>query len=162
MVRPINRFSKKVSKIERLAERKKIIEYRQKGEGLYVFRNRSREATLDLPKPSSDGKTAVGPANPQIPGAGEWEGDSYFMDMVRRNEAVLVRIIRSPEEERMMNSQEKLILDQPDQITSEGTVEHIVFDPKKSLNETPEDLSKPKPDVLLTEDPMEGIQIIRD
>lgn len=159
MVRPINRFNKRVSKIERMAQRRQQLEHHQKGEGLYVFRNRNKDATLSLPKPSADGKTVVGPARPGVPGSGEWQGDSYFMELVRRNEAILVRTIKSPQEEQMM---QKLILDQPDQVTSEGTIEHVVNDENpQSLNESPDDPKK-KPDVLLTEDPMEGVQIIRD
>ncbi len=56
---------------------------------------------------------------------------------------------------------EKLIVDQPDRVTNEGTVEDIV-DPKVTqLNEgePQEDLDK---DILLVEDPMDGIEIITD
>lgn len=154
--------ARRQSKLEKQAKRKEILEYNQRGEGLFVFRNRSRQATLSLPKPSADGKTVVGPANPAVPGSGEWEGDNYFMQLVKSHDAILVREIRGVQEERTMN-QEKLILDQPEQVTSEGPVEHVLpATPVKPLNETPQDENAPLPDVLLTEDPMEGVQIIRD
>jgi putative alpha-1,2-mannosidase len=55
--------------------------------------------------------------------------------------------------------EEKLILDQPDQVTKTGKVEHNVQD-DLPLNETsPQDDSKEK---LLTEDPLAGVTIITD
>jgi hypothetical protein len=52
-------------------------------------------------------------------------------------------------------SEEKLILDQPDTVTDEGKVEHVVSKKKKKLNET-KSTGEQQPDVLLNEGPIEG------
>ena len=63
-------------------------------------------------------------------------------------------------EQKEPDMEEKLILDQPDCITPQGKTEQVVVDPKKKLNEVvPEDNPK---DVLLTEDPLDGVEIITD
>jgi hypothetical protein len=161
----VSRLNKRVSKYERIANQKKIKEFHERGKGLFLFRNKSKEATLSLPKVAADGKTRmVGPANPNVPGSGEWEGDSYFMTLVPRD-AILVRTIRAPDaekigEQRQMN--EKLILDQPETVTTEGAVEQVTVT-DQSINETSEEgTEKSKKDVLLTEDPLDGVTIITD
>ena len=123
----------------------------QKGTGRCVYRNNTK-GDLTLPKPSENGTT--GP----IPPGGTWIGDDYFMYMVKNNEASLVEnLVVNPEivKEEVMD---KLILDQPDRITTEGRVERVVVSQTLPLNETP--LESTDKDVLLTEDPMDGIQII--
>ena len=52
---------------------------------------------------------------------------------------------------------QKLILDQPDRVTNEGTVETIIAT-DITLNEI--DDNKKNKEVLITEDPMDGIQVI--
>jgi hypothetical protein len=155
----VRRYTKKVTKYERMAQQKELKQFHERGDGLFVFRNKSKEATLSLPKTAADGKTRmVGPYNPKIPGSGEWEGDSYFLKMIPR-EAILVRTIKDPGEKQM---NEKLILDQPETVTREGHVEHIVLN-DEPVNETPEEgCEKSKKEVLLTEDPLEGVTIITD
>jgi hypothetical protein len=54
----------------------------------------------------------------------------------------------------------KLILDQPDKVTHQGTVEHVVVDAPKALNEAAPTVKKPQEDVLITEDPMDGVDIL--
>jgi hypothetical protein len=54
---------------------------------------------------------------------------------------------------------DKLILDQPDRITTEGRVETVLVSPTLPLNETPVDPTKEK-EVLINEDPMDGIEIV--
>lgn len=137
------------TKMERTQEKKKALEYHQHGTGLYLFRNRSKVASLDLPKQSKDGKKWVQPGD-------TWEGDSYFLSMVPR-EATIVKTLVEPNKEVKM--EERLILDQPDQVTSSGKVEHKVAD-DLPLNET--NPVKPGEDKLLTEDPLAGVTIIRD
>lgn len=154
----INRYSKKTSRYERQGQRREYLEYVQKGEGLYVYRNRHKEATLDLPKPTKSGRTWVGPNE-------EWQGDNYYMGLVRSGEAVLVREIYSPEEERKMNNQnlqeQKLIVDQPDTVTEAGTVEHVIptAKPAQALTEGQPAAEQTK-DVLLNENPLTGVEII--
>lgn len=149
---------RKKTKRERMMERRRSIETFQHGEGLYLYRNRSKAATLILPKKSTDGRKTIGPDEC-------FEGDSYFMKMVPK-EIKLVKVITSPNEEtRSKMTEEKLILDQPDQVTQEGTVEHVVETPVViPLNEeAPVDEKKKKnAEVLLTEDPMDGIEILSD
>ena len=141
------------------------------GGGLYIFRNRT-SGDLTLPKP-----TAKGSRVPIKPGE-EFEGDSYFLNMVRTNELSLVRTIQAPQPPGVdiMNEQSKLILDQPPIVTSDGTIEHVVHPttkgipgirtpnsshvptPVKPVNEQP----TPPAEVLLTEDPLEGVDILID
>lgn len=121
------------------------------GEGLYVFRNKTK-GDLKLAKPASDGRKT-------IPSGETWEGDNYFMNLIPK-EASLVKTVMTPQQEREKNMSEKLILDQPDTVTKEGKVEHVIVDTMRTINETPE--NEPKKDVLLTEDPMDGVQILVD
>lgn len=162
----IFRESRRVNRLESLHRRKEHLEQVTKGEGLYLYRNRNVAASLALPKPTSKGQTT-------IPPKGEWEGDNYYMDLVRRHEAILVKEIKTPEqtrkeqpkEENLMEST-KLILDQPDRVTTEGTMEQVVSSgsnskKKKKLNESPQGDEKAK-EVLLVEDPLSGVQIINE
>lgn len=149
----MKKTSGKTTRYERTENKKKLIEYHQGGKGEYIFRNKSASASLELPKNSMEGKK-------WIPPRGTWRGDSYFLSMVPRD-AVLVEVISEGEKESAMP--DKLILDQPDQVTCSGKVEHRVEDKDLSLNETsPEEKEKSPSERLLTEDPMAGITIIRD
>lgn len=148
---------KKVNKIERSILRKEKLSQVQSGSGLFLFKNKTN-ASLQLPKRSSDGKIWV-EANQT------WEGDSFFIKMIPK-EAMLVKKIKDPEEEKMQ--EEKLILDQPDQITNEGKIEHVVEDEviinevkNKTKRKTKSESNKNK-DKLITENPIEGVTIIRD
>lgn len=142
---------RKANKLERTDQRKKTIEYHQAGSGMFLFRNKSQVASLELPKPSADGKKWVSPNE-------TWKGDSYFLTMVPR-EAILVESLSEIKKEEKMV--EKLILDQPDQIKVSGKVEHTVAQEEQGLNEgVPQD-TKTK-EKLLTEDPLSGVTIIRD
>ena len=60
----------------------------------------------------------------------------------------------------IMNEQ-KLILDQPDTVTTKGKVEHIVApqQPIQPLNDAAS--NQPQADVLLTENPLDGVAIIK-
>jgi uncharacterized membrane protein len=80
------------------------------------------------------------------------------MQLVKSGMLRLVKEIQSPEQQRAaleVNMQEKLILDQPDMITENGKVEHVVSKPAQKLNETKGTKDK-QADVLLNEDPIEG------
>ena len=149
---------------EKKEENKKLIESKQHGEGLFLFKNRSDIASLDLPKKSFDGKKWIGPSE-------TWKGDSYFFKMIPR-EAVLIKTLIDPnqkpndskeEETTMLNEESKLLLDQPDQVTEGGKIEHIIPDVKNSINEdkSKEDQIESK-NTLLTEDPLSGVTIICD
>ena len=146
------KLNRHVTKLERMSLHKEKIEYHTKGDGLFRFRNRNN-ATLSLPKPAADVTKVVGPK-------GEWEGDSYFLTMVPR-EATLIATIR-PQVQAQENTivEQKLILDQPDQITEQGKVEHVSLQPVLPLNEQP-GTPVSGADRLLNEDPMEGVTILR-
>jgi len=148
----MKRTSKKVSRLESMQNKKLLLAYHQEGHGLYLFRNKSQFASLELPKISKDGKKWVEPNE-------TWEGDSYFISMVPR-EAVIVKTLEEPKSEtKETHMQEKLILDQPDQVDKSGKVEHKV-EKDLPLNETnPNEFEKER---LLTEDPLAGVTIIRD
>lgn len=149
----MNRKSKS-TRLERNAQKKRVIEHRQAGTGMYVFRNRSQVASLELPKPSSDGKRWVGPGE-------TWRGDSYYLSMVPKEATLVESLCEQKKEETKMDN--KLILDQPDQITAGGKVEHEA--PRDDLPIVEEAPNEPKPkakDRLITEDPLAGVTIIRD
>lgn len=148
----VKRNSKSVTRLERTNEKKRIVEHRQHGEGLYVFRNRNAAASLELPKPARDGRKWV-------EAGGTWEGDDYFFSLIPR-EAVLVKSLSEPKKEDY-KMEEKLILDQPEQVTKSGRVEHKVLEDLPLNEESPEGESKEK-ERLLTEDPLAGVTIIRD
>lgn len=141
----------KANKLERNDQKKKTIQYHQAGSGMFIFRNRSEIASLELPKPSADGQKWIGPGQ-------TWKGDSYFLGMVPK-EAVLVEAIKEIKKEEKM--EEKLLLDQPDQIKASGKVEHAVVQEDMPINEVAPQETKIK-DRLLTEDPLAGVTIIRD
>lgn len=143
----------KGTRIERTEQKRKVTEYHQAGTGMYVFRNRSSVASLELPKPAADGKKWVAPGQ-------TWKGDSYFLKMVPR-EATLVEAIQTEQKEDRMA--DKLILDQPDQITSSGKVEHSVIGGEIQINEVGSEETKVNTkEKLITEDPLAGVTIIRD
>ena len=142
------------NKLERQEKKRKSTEYHQKGTGMYVFRNKSKVASLELPKPSADGKKWIEPRQ-------TWRGDSYFLSMVPREATIVESLNEQVKEEKMA---EKLILDQPDQVTSSGKVEHsVVGDDNIQINEVGADeINVKSKDKLLTEDPLAGVTIIRD
>ena len=148
--------ARKLSRYESRERNKEIKEFHTRGEGVYLFRNNT-SGSLNLPKPANNGVRVVGKN-------AEWEGDNYFMFLVQKNDARLIRTITSPEEQKEeIKMAEKLLVDQPDQVTVEGTVEHVVLstdDKDKKLNEgQPVD---DQDEALINEDPMDGIQILID
>lgn len=144
----------KLSKLESREYRKKKMERAIQGEGLYIFRNKT-PGDLMLPKPAEGGVRTV-------PSGQEFQGDSYFMCLVKTNQCSLVQELVSPQQTKEQKMQEKLLLDQPEQITAAGQVEHVVAkEPQQvPLNEVPVATETPTTDVLLTEDPLDGVDII--
>ena len=146
------KINRKSNKLERADQKRKAVEYHQAGTGMYLFRNRSAVASLDLPKVSADGKKWVGPGQ-------TWKGDSYFMSMVPREAVLVESLCENNKEETKV--EERLILDQPEQITSAGKVEHEVADELPKVVESSPKAGKSK-ERLITEDPLAGVTIIRD
>ena len=138
----------KLNRFEKLAANKEKLAKALFGEGVYLYRNNAG-GDLKLPKPNLEGTTFV-------PKGGTFKGDSYFMSMVKNNELRLVEVLEKPKEIKM---EEKLILDQPDIVTTEGTVEHVLTDEEKKKLEENEEEGR---ETLITEDPMDGIQILTD
>jgi hypothetical protein len=151
--------ARKLNQYQRLIDLKARTEYYQHGEGLYVFRNKT-SGTLELPKPTMSGTTHVGPKQ-------EWQGDDYYMPLVRKNEAVMVKCLLTPEQTIEMKKQkenpvneQKLILDQPDRVTHGGTVEQVASNAPSPINEVSPVEQKIKEEILINEDPMEGVDIL--
>ena len=138
-----------------------------KGHGIYVYENNTN-GDLMLPKPTLSNQKIVPPK-------GKFRGDSFFMTMVKNNSLKLVEIIQSEQEALKIieqninkegdNMQNKLILDQPAMITTQGTVEHVQVEKccntkkNENLNISEEEKNK---DILLIEDPIGTIEIIND
>ena len=151
--RDLKRAKRFLSPQERKAQKNELAAYKIKGYGLYEYQNRLN-ATLGLPKPLADGKTKT------IAAGGKFEGDDYFMYMVPTELRVLRVIIPADEErkkEMTMNNQ-KLILDQPETVTNEGVVEFVVST-DLPLNEN-DPKNQTKKEVLINEDPIDGVKII--
>jgi len=136
----------------------KSVEKTQEGKGLFLYENNTA-GTLMLPKQTKSGLKLVSAVNPKVPGSGRFQGDNYFMSMVRDNTLRLISVLRSVEQEEAM-SQEKLILDQPATITPQGTVEHVVQNPQQVVSEVVG--AGQNPDVLLNENPMDDVEILGD
>ena len=151
----------KLNKMQRAADRRDQLAYRLHGEGLYIFKNNTK-GSLILPKPASGGQKTIEPGE-------EFEGDNYFMSLVQTNSLRLVRELISPEQERQKNmlnentlNEEKLILDQPPTVTDKGAVEHVIADPAEKQVENIHEgkPSEKKSEVLLNEDPLDGVTIL--
>ena len=148
---------KKMNRFQRDAEARATKARFLSGEGLYIYKTNTK-GTLILPKPLKDGRTRVEIGT-------EFEGDNYFMSLVRSNSLSLVREITSPDQERQQNmlNEEKLILDQPTTVTDKGAIEHVAAEPK-TANQN-ENLQEGKPlenqnEVLLNDDPLDGVTIL--
>lgn len=112
------------------------------GSGLYLYQNMS-DADLILAKPTHAGRLRAGPREKFI-------GDSYFKNM---REVACLLTIKEPG----MDTEQKLITEQPPTVTKQGQVEYVVQQPGAApLNE-----DKPadqKADVLLTDS---AIRVVR-
>ncbi len=130
------------------------------GTGLFVFENNT-DADLTLPRPTATGLRMIGPRK-------RFQGDSYYLKLVG-SPMNLLRLIEELKpkdgpatvlsEEKNMN--DKLILDQPDQITTSGKVEHFVDNkvPSKPLNDANQ--NRQMPEILINENPLDGVEIIK-
>ena len=133
------------------------------GSGRYIFENKT-SGDLQLPKPASNGNVWVGKG-------GQFTGDSFFLKLVPRD-LKLIEIIAQPNSENINESTEsKLILDQPDTITQSGKVEHVESQEDAQLNDSTENKDEHEGScacdtcsdkMLLTEDPLDGVDIILD
>ncbi len=135
------------------------------GTGVYIYENNT-DGDLKLPKPTDSGLRMIGPRK-------RFQGDSYFMtwvgspmNLLRLVEEVVPKKthqeIQQQKQELLneVNMQDKLILDQPDTITNNGKIERVVAQPNQIPLNDVTDPEQKKPDVLLTEGPLDGIEII--
>jgi hypothetical protein len=147
----LNMKYRKFNRYEKKEVRAQMLENALHGEGMYLYRNNTN-ADLTLPRPTRSGIRSVGPGK-------EFQGDNYYMQLVKQGMLRLVKELQSPNQQNVNESevkmQEKLILDQPDTVTEQGKVEHVVSKPAKKLNETQGEEGK-QPEVLLNEGPVEG------
>jgi hypothetical protein len=146
------------------------------GTGVYIYENNT-DGDLMLPKPTDSGVRKIAPK--KQPGC-RFQGDSYYlkwvgspMNLLKLVEEVVPKMTFQEsqdhkakqeqlllEGESMTNAQQ-LLLDQPDTITTRGKIERVLENPKgiplndnTGVQKTPTDL------LLLTEDPLDGVEII--
>lgn len=129
------------------------------GKGVYVYQNNTR-GDLMLPRPTKSGVVKV-LRNEQF------QGDDYYMFMVRNNELSLVKTLEHPNQNETINEgtdhmSDKLITEQPPMVTNEGTVEYQVPGNQKhqKLNENKPNQQSQQQDILLNENPLDGIEIL--
>lgn len=167
------RNSPRLNRYERREMHAEKLKNNMSGTGVYVYENNT-EGDLRLPKPTDSGVRQISPKNK--PGC-RFQGDSYYlqwvgspMNLLKLVEEVVPKMTHTElmdhrakqeqliEEEAMANEQQ-LLLDQPDTINHQGKIERVVSEPgQKSLNDNTE--VDQKPEVLLTEDPLDGVEII--
>lgn len=141
---------RKFNRYEKKEVRAQIVQNALHGEGIYLYRNNTN-ADLTLPRPTRSGTRVVARGK-------EFQGDNYYMQLVKSGLLRLVKEIQSPEQQHAeeVKMEEKLILDQPDTVTQNGKVEHVVSNPNKKLNEQSDSDKDKQPEVLLNEGPVEG------
>ena len=164
------RIRPKLNKYERRYVHAEKIKQDMGGTGLYVYENNTN-ADLKLPKITPEGIRALAPKGQK---GCRFEGDSYYlkwvgapMNLLRLIEEKIPKMTNQElfdhqqkqtllEEQKNM-LEKKLILDQPDCITESGKIERVVPD-NHIINDNVN--SKKKPEVLLNETPLDGIEII--
>lgn len=153
------RYAPRMNRYERKAYHATKMEQATHGTGKFVYENNT-DADLTLPKPTSHGIRVVGPRK-------RFEGDSYYLKLVGSPMNLLRLIEEIKTEEKTEKASEdskmpdnKLILDQPDTITQQGTIEHVVNNqqPIKPLNDS---TCNKNSDVLILENPLDGVAIIK-
>ena len=135
------------------------------GSGRYIFENNTT-GDFQLPKPASNG-------NKWVKKGGQFTGDSFFLKMVPRELKLIEVLVDANHQENINESaSSKLILDQPDTINTIGKVEHVVESQEDTqLNDSTENKDEHEgscscetcsDQMLLNEDPMDGVDIIID
>lgn len=120
------------------------------GEGMFVFQNITG-ADLMLPRPTKSGRRIVGPREKFI-------GDSYYKTM---KDIVCLQEVQS-EMPALNQPEQKLLTEVPPTISHDGKVEYVQKQPGITpLNENDKKKQAVIRDVLLTEEPLEGIRIMR-
>lgn len=168
------RTTPRLSRYERREMHAEKLKNDMAGTGVYIYENNT-DGDLKLPKATDSGVRQLAPKGK--PGC-RFQGDSYFlnwvgspMNLLRLIEVVVPKMTFAElqahkakqelllEEEAMAN-EKQLLLDQPDCITHQGKVERVVVEPGQQAINDNVDPNQKKPDVLLTEDPLDGVEII--
>ena len=159
--RKFNRYEKKENKANNVREA-------MSGGGVYLYQNSNANAELTLPRPTKSGVRLIKPN-------GQFQGDDYYMQLVRTGMLRLVEVLQTAEQEtqavldqseentgdQTMNESNQLILDQPNIVTSAGQVEHIVRVDGTTERKMNEELKVENQEpVLLNEGPMDDGFII--
>lgn len=148
-----NRQQEMQDRLGKLAQGHAVIE----GDTIYTFENHKAN-DLRLSKKSFDGKL-------MIPPRGRFQGDAYFLMFVKSGDARLVDSKPYVRENKEENPMEKLILDQPAKFTTQGQTEQVVVSSthQEKLVEIngKQQIKVEANDVLLVENPLEGIDIIQ-
>jgi hypothetical protein len=157
------KYSAKLNRHERRIAQAEKLKNSLSGTGLYIYENNT-DGDLKLPKATASGVRHIGPRK-------RFQGDSYFMkwvghpmNLLRLIEEVVPKMTTAQIAEKIAQennmSNDKLILDQPDTVTTKGKVEHVVADTDpQPLHDSNE--NKATPEILLTENPLDGVAIIR-
>lgn len=164
-------YRPKRNKLETIADQRQKQAYYTKGSGLFLYRNRT-SGSLTLPK-----SIRVNGVEVKEIGKGEtWEGDSYFQVLVKQGMASLVETIvpvdapQAPAALQVINEgnqmEEKLILEQPDVVKVDGTVEQVVKCtvsvqcPESAPKKKTEKSKTKNEEVLLNDSPSGSVQIL--
>lgn len=153
------RLGKRLTRSEKKEQRAKKLESDMKGSGLFVFENNT-DADLKLPKITLSGTRSVRARE-------RFQGDSYYLSWVGpptgllRLIEVLIPVDNSnKQEEKNVMNETKLILDQPDIVTTKGKVEHVISQPNQVLSDSNLN-GETSPEVLLNEGPLDGVEIFK-
>lgn len=155
------RYAPRMNRYQRRELNAEKLKNNMSGTGIYIYENNS-DGDLKLPKPTDSGIKTVGPRK-------QFQGDSYYMQWVGSpmNLLKLVQEVvpqmtfqqkQDLKEEQIMNDKQ-LILDQPDCINEHGKVERVIVEPTQIPINDNTNQNQPV-DVLLTEDPLDGVEII--
>lgn len=155
-------YRKKQAKVDKYTLRemkRKKREEALKGDGEYLFVNNTRG---DLTLEKNPIKSPI-PSNPKVIPMGQtFVGDSYFLKMVPQ-EVRLIEVLRPGAKETIGGTMpdQKLILDQPNRFTNQGQTEHVMpNDKQQPLIENKPNAATPAENKLITEDPLEGVEIL--
>ena len=147
---------RKFNRYEKKEVRKAAIAAALAGAGRYIFENSSQHAELTLPRPTKTGVRKVAAGD-------QFQGDDYYMQLVKTGELRLVEVLQTAEEEETLMNEQKLILEQPEIVTGSGPVEHVVAAPAPKQAPVNETAAQPKQaPVLLNEGPGDDGFVIVD
>jgi hypothetical protein len=157
------KYAPRLNRYERRQVHEEKLKHDMGGTGVYVYENNT-DGDLKLPKPTDSGIRMVGPRK-------RFQGDSYYMkwvgspmNLLRFVEEISPKItnqnLQPQTMEENVSQEKKLLLDQPDTITHNGKVETIIVNQEsRPLNDNTYPTKK-RSEVLLTEDPLDGVEII--